>query len=118
MAKPISTPSSSNVHSPRPLRKGNEQLHADVPAEPLGVGEAQEHQRRHGDLDDVDVAEDRRVEELPAEDLHHADQHQPEDPVARDQRGELLQRVHGPVDRTQRTAAVANCGVIMQCSLF
>ena len=67
---------------PAPFQVADEQLHADVAAEALGVGDAEEHQERHHDLDDVDVAEDRHVEELAAQHVHDAEQHQREDAEA------------------------------------
>ena len=107
MASPSTTPTISNSASQRPFRIADEQLHADVAAEPLGVGEPQKHQEGHHDLDDVDVAEDRQVEELAAQHVGDAKQHQRKDAEPGDQGGELLDPVHEAIDGAERASARA-----------
>ena len=62
--------------APEPLE---DDLHPHVAPEALGVGDGDEREHRHHELDDVDVAGDRKVDELAPEHLEHPDEHHRED---------------------------------------
>jgi hypothetical protein len=61
------------------------QVHADMAAQALGVGDPQEGEQRRRLLDPVDVAVDGEVEDGAADDLRHADEHQEKDGEGRHQ---------------------------------
>ena len=88
------------------------QVHADMAAQALGVGDAEEGEQRDGLLHPVDIAVDREVEDGAADDLRHADEHQEEDRRGRDQVQAVLQPRPITVRGRQRGRAVSLHGFL------
>jgi hypothetical protein len=99
----------SNAHSSRPLEAHHDDVHADMPALALAIGQPEEGEEDHELRRPVDIARHRRVEELAAHHVPHGHQDQHDDRDASDQVQRALDLQRGAVEPRQ-AAVVAEDG--------
>ena len=98
------------LHRPQEAHReaAQQQVHADMGADPLGIGDAEEGEQRARLLHVVDVAVDRGVEDRAPDDLEDADEHQKEDRRRGDQVHAVFQPRPITVRGRQRGRAVSH----------